>query len=106
MLARIFLEKAGYRVFVYDCVEQARRALAENEVNLILTDLGLPGEDGLTFLGWLKDSEYKNIPVLLLSGHAFGANNELVKYKDIFVQKPILFPKLIERINRILNEAD
>ncbi len=103
LLVKLFLEKEGYRVKIYDNTDRARNILEKQKIDLIITDLGLPGEDGLSFYKWLQSSDYHEIPVLIASGHAFGVDNELSRLKDIFVEKPILFPKLVERIRKIFD---
>jgi len=103
LLFKLFLEKEGYRVKIYDNTDRARNILEKQKIDLIITDLGLPGEDGLSFYKWLQSSDYHEIPVLIASGHAFGVDNELSRLKDIFVEKPILFPKLVERIRKIFD---
>lgn len=47
---------------------QAEKVLAENHVDIICLDIILPGKDGYTFLGELKQNEkYRDIPVIILS---------------------------------------
>jgi len=49
-------------------VQEAVDAIADDGINLILSDIHMPGVDGLDFLESLMlDSERKNIPVLIMT---------------------------------------
>ena len=49
--------------------ESAREALADGKrYDLILSDVSLPGEDGISFASWLADT-HPEIPVVLMSGN-------------------------------------
>jgi DNA-binding response OmpR family regulator len=104
ILAKIFLEKNGFHVYVSKNTEKARSMLLKKIIHLIITDVGLPGESGIDFYKWLQSHpDYKAIPVLIVSGHAVQFNDVLKKHEDIFIAKPVFFPKLIDRICQILN---
>jgi DNA-binding NtrC family response regulator len=59
------LEKQ-YRVVVAESAGAAREALAGSLPDLILLDLVMPGEDGLSFLRWLRANGH-DMPVLVVS---------------------------------------
>jgi len=103
LLAKIFLKKAGFKVLLHPDTEKSRQTLAETKIDFIITDLSLPGESGLEFYKWLVKSEFKHIPVLIISGQTVQKDSELAKLQDIFIQKPILYPDLISRINKTLS---
>ena len=66
-LGRKFIEKK-YTVFKAFNANLARKILAENSVDVILLDLVLPDEHGLSLLRELKTNDrFKNIPVLITS---------------------------------------
>ena len=66
-LGRKFIEKK-YTVFTASNASLARKILAENSVDVILLDLVLPDEHGLTLLRELKKNDrLKHIPVLITS---------------------------------------
>jgi len=103
MLAKVYMEKYHfYFIYTHD-TENARAELRKNNFDLIICDIGLPKEDGMEFYHWLhSEDNYKNIPFLFVSAHAMGFDKLLVEHKDIFIQKPIFFPDLINRINKLL----
>jgi DNA-binding NtrC family response regulator len=55
-----------YRIAEADSAAAARSALATEKPDLLLLDVVLPGEDGLSFLRWLRQ-EGNNLPVLMVS---------------------------------------
>ncbi len=59
------LEKQ-YKVIEAGSAAAAREALAASAPDLILLDLVMPGEDGLSFLRWLRENGH-DVPVLVVS---------------------------------------
>ena len=55
-----------YRIVEADSASAARSALATEHSDLILLDVILPGEDGISFLKWLRQ-EGHDLPVLMVS---------------------------------------
>lgn len=67
LLERKFAQEQ-YRVYGATDVQQARRFLEDNDIDVILLDLVLPGVDGFTFLTELKTrAKWKDIPVIIIS---------------------------------------
>jgi DNA-binding NtrC family response regulator len=58
--------EARYRVVEADSAAAARSLLASEKPDLLLLDVVMPGEDGLSFLRWLRQEGHE-IPVLMLS---------------------------------------
>jgi CheY-like chemotaxis protein len=48
------LEPFGVRVITAGSAPEAREVLSAAEVDIILCDLGLPGENGLEFIRWVR----------------------------------------------------
>jgi DNA-binding NtrC family response regulator len=55
-----------YRVVEADSASAARSALSTENLDLLLLDVVMPGEDGLSFLKWLR-AEGQQLPVLMVS---------------------------------------
>jgi len=81
-------------------------AMAETEApDLILMDLRLPGIDGWETTRRIKAATAtKAIPVIALSAHAMAGDREkaLEAGCDDYDTKPVDFPRLLERIRRVL----
>ena len=63
------LERAGHRAIGAQTVPQALQALAEENVDLIISDYRMPGLTGLEFLELLKE-EGSTVPLIMLTGYA------------------------------------
>ena len=50
------LRRMGLRVTVALGAGQARKAVAQGGIDLVLSDLGMPGEDGIALHGWLCEA--------------------------------------------------
>ncbi len=102
-ILKLFFKKEGFKVFLAQNTTVGRQILATEKIEFIISDIGLPGENGLQFYDWLQDQdEYKKIPFLFVSGHAVGYDDKLSSHKNIFLSKPIFYPDLIKRIKREL----
>ncbi len=58
--------ESNYRVVEAESAAAARLAVASDRPDLILLDMVMPGEDGLSFLRWLRESANET-PVLVVS---------------------------------------
>jgi DNA-binding NtrC family response regulator len=58
--------ESKYRIAEADSAESAKEALPQEDPDLILLDVVLPGQDGLSFLQWLRADGHE-IPVLMVS---------------------------------------
>jgi signal transduction histidine kinase len=87
-LTRRMLERRGFAVFEAQSVARARAILEKNSVDVVVTDLDMPGEDSATLASRLR-GERRSLPVLVLTAEpeprpeerarALGANGYLVK---------------------------
>jgi DNA-binding NtrC family response regulator len=58
--------EAKYRIAEADSAEAAREALPREAPDLVLLDVVLPGQDGLSFLKWMRE-QGSEVPVLMVS---------------------------------------
>lgn len=84
------------------------KALASETPELILLDIMLPGEDGISILKKLKASvKTKQIPVIMVT--AKGAEYDVVKGLDTgaddYVTKPFGMMELVSRIKAVLRRS-
>jgi two-component system OmpR family response regulator len=82
-----------------------RRALAEGDVDLVLLDLGLPGEDGLGLARYLR--ERWGGPFIILTGRG-GAVDRIVGLElgaDDYVTKPFELRELLARVRNLLRRT-
>ena len=55
-------------VFPVDSYEHAKSTIEKNNINIILSDINLPGKSGLDFCKYIRESNTK-IPIILLTAH-------------------------------------
>lgn len=63
------LEEFDCKGILVQSAEEAIEALKESDIDTVLTDLNLPGKDGLWLLDQMSES-YEGIPVILITGNA------------------------------------
>ena len=100
-----YLGGHGFAVDVAADGTQLRAALARQAVDLILLDLGLPGEDGLVLLRELQQ-DWRG-PVIVVSGRG-DAIERVVGLElgaDDYVAKPFEFRELLARVRSVLRRA-
>lgn len=86
------LETQGYRVLKAITGAAALDSVRSAPPDLILMDIQLPGLDGLTVTGALKDDpETRDIPVIALTAHAMRGDEERARQAgcDDYISKPI-----------------
>ena len=99
------LNKEGMEPQSFDMPSKFYKALEEKIPDLILLDIMLPEEDGLTVLKTLKkDIRYKDIPVIMLTARSseFDKVTGLDSGADDYVAKPFGMMELISRIRAVL----
>ncbi len=106
-LLREILEDEDYEVAVAENGASARQLRAARRPDLILLDIWMPDEDGITLLkDWLHD-EQSTGPVIMMSGHATVETaveaTRLGAYD--FLEKPLSLAKLLVTVERALENA-
>lgn len=107
-LARVALRSEGYDVSTASDAEEALRLLETSKPRLILTDLQLPGMDGLTLTRKLKaDPTRREIVVVALTAYAMKGDREkaLAAGCDGYITKPIDTAALPELLRAYLGHA-
>ncbi|HEY0858840.1 MAG TPA: response regulator [Albitalea sp.] len=105
LLAR-FLTKHGFRVTTAGDGKQMRKALADWRIDLVVLDLMLPGEDGLTLCRELRSND-PHLPVIMLTamGEEIDRIVGLELGADDYLPKPFSSRELLARIKSILRRA-
>jgi two-component system, OmpR family, response regulator CpxR len=99
-IRKVMLETRGYRVLAYTDAQQALQRFAQGGVDLVLTDLIMPGIDGSKLIEGVKDISPET-PAILLSGKVKIYERETGA--DVFLAKGMYAPvELLERIRLLL----
>ena len=99
-----FLSRSGYQAIITHSAEEAEKILQEEEIQLILTDIKLPGTDGITFTKNVK-KQY-NLDVIITTGYSaeYFYEDAINNGASDLIFKPIRLNELMLRINRVIRE--
>lgn len=97
-----YLEKRAFRVALAGDAAEMRESIAENAPDLILLDINMPGEDGLSALRTLRTDN--NVPVVMLTaaGETVDKIVGLEMGADDYLGKPVDLRELEARIKAVL----
>jgi DNA-binding response OmpR family regulator len=99
------LREEGYRPRSAADAAEGLRALESEVADLIVLDIMMPGKDGFTFCGELKDDpRFRNIPVVLLSARGQESDRQrgLALGAAEFVTKPYSPHEFKQCVRRLL----
>ena len=103
-LIQDILTDEGYGVTVAANAEEARKARADQKIDLILLDIWMPDTDGITLLREWSDTGDLKCPVVIMSGH--GTVDAAVEATRLgafdFVEKPLSLAKLLRTVEAAL----
>jgi two-component system OmpR family response regulator len=104
LLAR-FMVKHGLRASVAENAEAARKLMRAAKIDLIVLDIMMPGEDGLTLTRSIRENQ--DIPVILLT--AMGDETDRIVGLEVgaddYLPKPFNPRELLARIKAVLRRA-
>lgn len=100
-----YLEKNGLRVSAAREGKEMRRVLGRERVDLIVLDIMLPGEDGLTLCRELRASS--QVPIIMLTARSEDVDRilGLELGADDYVPKPFKPRELLARITAVLRRT-
>lgn len=104
-LVVLLLNSAGYQVLQAFDAESGLVMARQEQPDLILMDIQLPGMDGLTATRQLKqESATRGIKVIALTGMAMQGDAEKVLSAgcDGYISKPISYNTFLEKISAVL----
>src|SRR3954449_6368792 len=101
-----YLGKNGLRVTTAADAAEARQVLAAHAIDLILLDIMMPGEDGLSLAGFVRATS--GTPVILLTAKAEDTDRivGLELGADDYVVKPFNPRELLARIKAVLRRSE
>lgn len=100
-----YLERHGLRVTAAEDAASARRVLKASAPDLVVLDIMMPGEDGLSFCRYLREAT--DLPVIFLT--AVGEPTDrivgLEMGADDYVTKPFEPRELLARVRAVLRRS-
>jgi len=100
-----YLSGEGYRVSAANDGAAMRRVMSQQPIDLVILDLMLPGEDGLTLARTLRDES--NVGIIILTGRGETVDRiiGLEMGADDYLPKPFHLRELLARVKSVLRRA-
>jgi two-component system OmpR family response regulator len=100
-----YLHRHGYRTSLAENAASFRRLLERNAIDLVVLDIMMPGEDGLSVCRYLREST--NLPVIMLTAMAEETDRivGLELGADDYLTKPFNPRELLARIKAVLRRV-
>jgi signal transduction histidine kinase/CheY-like chemotaxis protein len=99
------MERAGAAVQSAASAGEAIRLLSSGSFDLLLADLGMPGQDGYALIAAIRslpDPRVRRIPAIAVSAYAGHIDRAIVAGFDDYVQKPVDAARLEAVASRLL----
>ncbi len=101
-----YLREHGYRVTAVESAQEFRSALQKSVPDLVVLDIMMPGEDGLSLCRFLRETT--TIPIILLTAVSTETDRiiGLEMGADDYVTKPFNARELLARVKAVLRRAN
>src|SRR4051812_13152096 len=101
-----YLSGEGYKVSVAHDGASMRRVMQQARIDLVILDLMLPGEDGLTLARGLRDES--NVGIIILTGRGETVDRiiGLEMGADDYLPKPFHLRELLARVKSVLRRGE
>lgn len=85
----LVLEAAGWTVFCADDATSFRHMLSGHSPHIVILDLNLPGEDGISLCKWLRQT-HPEVGILMLTARVMGSERTegYMAGADVYLTKP------------------
>ncbi len=101
------LQLAGFAVDAVASAEESQRRIGPHYPGIVITDMRLPGIDGMTLLRWINQLDDK-LPVIIITGHGDVtlAVEAMRSGAYDFMQKPFSTADLVDVARRALEKRE
>lgn len=99
-----YIESAGFEVCVASSAEEALDILPAKTFEVVITDIILPGIDGLALTDRIKKEHKADVIVMTGYSTEYSYEEAIKKGASDFVFKPVRLEELLLRLKRVLNE--
>ncbi len=104
-LVKILIERAGYQLLTARDGREALQISRDENPDLILMDINMPGMDGLTAVEQLRDDGFNN-PIIMLTGSESDADRDrsIQAGSDEYILKTIDMSEVETVLSRYLSD--
>jgi DNA-binding response OmpR family regulator len=100
-----YLSSEGYRVTTADSAATFRNIMRNERVDLVLVDITMPGEDGLSLTRFLREQSEIGVVILTGKGDPVERAIGLEVGADDYVAKPFHLRELLARVRSVLRRT-
>ncbi|WP_428242616.1 sigma 54-interacting transcriptional regulator [Gynuella sp.] len=106
-LLTIRLESEGYEIITAADADEAVRSISKQQFSLVLTDLRMPGKDGMYLLDYLA-RKIPSLPLIIMTAHGSIADAVDATEKGAlgFITKPIDHQQLRQALRKALLQSN
>lgn len=103
----VALERAGHEVYACEDGEKALAAVGSREYRLLITDIVMPGMDGIA-LARHTTQEAPDTKIMFITGFAAIAMTQLgdLRHKAAVYTKPFHLKDIVKQVNDFLARSD
>lgn len=101
------LEASGFKAVSAADGKEALACLSTEEVQAVISDIKMPGMDGIALAGQIK-SKYPQLPVILITAYYSSLENEKAMAPEVangFLRKPFKVEKIIDLLNELTADS-
>jgi two-component system chemotaxis response regulator CheY len=105
----IILKSAGYKVVEAVSGNDALTKMTDKDFGLVITDLRMPGMDGIEFIKQLRsESAYRSVPVIMLTSEFsdFKKSEAEIAGVSEWIVKPFIRQQLLQAVRKFMGSRD
>lgn len=101
-MLKTWLGKKGFEVETASTQAKARKQIGTRDFDLILSDLRLPDQDGLSLLSWLRE-QGNQVPFIIMTSYAEiqSAVRAMKEGATDYISKPVQPDELLKKSKRL-----
>jgi diguanylate cyclase (GGDEF)-like protein len=103
LLVKFFIQ-FGFITKSAESAEEAEGILKNEEINIVITDIKLPGKDGIKFTNNIKKKYNLDVIVMTAYSSIYSYENAINNGASDLLFKPVKLNELILRINKVIKE--
>ncbi len=101
-----YLKSQGFKTFQARITKEAFEIIEKNKIDILITDVMLPNQNGFEFTKELRNSNY-DFPILMITAKETINDKEqgFISGADDYMVKPLILKELLLRVNALLKRS-